>query len=258
MLIDYGEHGEVVFLLKKPKKVELTVDEVYQAIRLLPNLTKILERDLLISSLLRMSTPEEAKYVVRLMLKDLKLGYYQSTVVRAVAKAYRVPVELVESAAAVLGLTEGLLVASEGELKLTEIKLRPGQFLKPQLAHLYESDKVSYPVRAEYKYDGSRLQIHKWGTEIWLFSRRGIEKSQTLPEIVEVARRFNVQTCIVDSEVVAIDEKGNFLPFKRLLERTVPQELKPEELAERKEKVGVTVRAFDILFLNGRDRKSVV
>ncbi len=253
LLIDYGEHGEVVFLLKKPKKVELTVDEVYQAIRLLPNLTKILERDLLISSLLRMSTPEEAKYVVRLMLKDLKLGYYQSIVVRAVAKAYRVPAELVESAAAVLGLTEGLLVASEGELKLTEIKLRPGQFLKPQLAHLYESDKVSYPVRAEYKYDGSRLQIHKWGTEIWLFSRRGIEKSQTLPEIVEVARRFNVQTCIVDSEVVAIDERGNFLPFKRLLERTVPRELKPEELAERKEKVGVTVRAFDILFLNGSE-----
>jgi len=253
LLIDYGEHGEIAFLLKKPKAAELTVEEVYEAIRMLPELSRIFERDLMISSLLRVGTPEEAKYIVRLILGDLKLGYYQSTVVRAVAKAYNVPVELVESAAAVLGLTEGLLLAPEGELKLAEVKLRPGQFLMPQLAHLYEPDKVSYPVRGEYKYDGSRLQIHKWGTQIWLFSRRGIEKSQTLPEIVQIARGLNAQTCILDSEVVAIDEKGNFLPFKRLLERTVPRELQPEELADRKEKVGVTARFFDILFLNGSE-----
>ncbi len=253
LLIDYGEHGEVAFLLKKPKQAELTVDDVYQAIRMLPKLERILERDLMISSLLRVGTPEEAKYIVRLILGDLKLGYYQSTVVRSVAKAYDVPIELVSSAAAVLGLTEGLMLAPEGELKLAEVKLRPGRFLAPQLAHLYEPDKVSYPVRSEYKYDGSRLQIHKWGTQTWLFSRRGIEKSQTLPEIVEIARRLNAQTCIVDGEVLAVDEKGSFLPFKKLLERTVPRELQPQELAERKEKVGVTVRAFDILFLNGSE-----
>jgi len=253
LLIDYGEHGEVAFLLKKPKKAKLTVDEVYQAIRMLPKLARIFERDLMVSSLLRVGTPEEAKYVVRLILGDLKLGYYQSTVVRAVAKAYNVPVELVESAAAILGITEGLLLAPEGELKLSRVKLRPGQFLKPQLAHLYEPDRVSYLVRAEYKYDGSRLQIHKWGTQIWLFSRRGIEKSQTLPELVEITRRFRAQSCIVDSEVVAVDEKGVLQPFQSLLERTVPRELQPEELAKRKEKIGVTVRAFDILFLNGSE-----
>jgi len=253
LLIDYGEHGEVAFLLKKPKQAELTVDQAYHAIRLLPNLSRILERDLLISSLLRVGTPEEAKYIVRLILGDLKLGYYQGTVVRAVAKAYNVPVELVEGAAAVLGVAEGLLVASGGELRLTEVKLRPGRFLKPQLAHLYEPDKVSYPARAEYKYDGSRLQIHKWGTKVWLFSRRGIEKSQTLSEIVEIASGLTAQTCIVDAEIVAIDEKGNFLPFQKLLERTVPRELQPGELGERKEKVGVTFRAFDILFLNGSE-----
>jgi len=253
LLIDYGEHGEVAFLLKKPKEAELTVDEVYQAIRMLPKLSKIFERDLMVSSLLRVGTAEEAKYIIRLMLGDLKLGYYQSTVVRAVAKAYNVPVELVESAAAILGITEGLMLAPEGEPKLAEVKLRPGQFLKPQLAHLYEPDKVSYPVRAEYKYDGSRLQIHKWGTLTRLFSRRGIEKTQTLPELVEIAQRLNVHSCIIDGEVVAVDEKGVFQPFQLLLERTVPRELTPEELAKRKEKIGVTIRAFDILFLNGSE-----
>ncbi len=253
LLVDYGEHGEVAFLMKKPAKAELTVEEVYEAIRLLPKVAKLNERDLLVSSLLRVATPEEAKYIVRLLLGDLKLGYYESTVIRAAAKAYNVPPELIASATSILGVTEGLLLAPEGELKLSEVKLRPGQFLKPQLAHLYEPDKVSYPVRVEYKYDGSRLQIHKWGTQVRLFSRRGVEKTQTLPEVVEIAQKFNAQSCIVDSEVVAVDEKGVFQPFQSLLERTVPRELSPEELARRKQKLGVTVRVFDILFLNGRE-----
>jgi DNA ligase-1 len=253
LLIDYGEHGEVAFLLKKPREAVLTIEEVYEAIRILPRLSRIIERDLTVSSLLRVSTPEEAKYVVRLILGDLKLGYYESTVIRAVAKAYNVPIELVESASAILGLTEGLLLVPEGIPKLSEVKLRPGQFLKPQLAHLYEPDKVSYPVRVEYKYDGSRLQIHKWGTQIRLFSRRGIEKTETLPEVVQAALRFNAQSCIVDAEVIAVDQAKRMLPFQRLLERTVPRELEPEALKLRREDTAVTIRAFDILFLNGTE-----
>jgi len=107
-------------------------------------------------------------------------------------------------------------------------------------------------VRAEYKYDGSRLQIHKWGSQIKLFSRRAIEKSQTLPEIVKIARKFNAYSCIVDSEVVAVDGNGKLLPFQALLERTGPRKLTPKELERRKEKIGVNIKVFDILFLNGR------
>ncbi|MEM0096374.1 MAG: ATP-dependent DNA ligase [Candidatus Bathyarchaeia archaeon] len=253
LMIDYGEHGEVAYLLKKPSEAVLSVNEVYEAVRLLPKLKGVKERELYVSSLLRVSTPLEAKYIVRLLLGDLKLGYYASTVVRAAAKAYGVPVELIQNACAIMGLAEGISLASEGLLKLAEVKMRPGQFIKPQLAHLYEPDKVVYPVRAEYKIDGSRLQIHKWGTQIWLFSRRGVEKSQTLPEIVEIAKTFKAQSCIVDGEVFAVDQNGNPLPFQVMLERTVPRELAPEELLERMAKVRVTYRAFDILFLNGKE-----
>ena len=253
LLIDYGEHGEVAYLLTKPKNSELTVKEVYEAIKLLPKLKKIRERELHVSSMLRAGTPTEAKYIVRLLLEDLKLGYYTRTVIRAAARAYEVPPELIENACAILGLTEGITLASEGTLKLSEVKIRPGQSIKPQLAHLYEPEKVAYPARAEYKLDGSRLQIQKWGTRIWLFSRRGIEKSQTLPEIVEIAQKFDAQSCIVDSEVIAIDNSGNPLPFQSLLERTVPTKLSKEELEDRMRKVKVTIKAFDILLLNGQE-----
>jgi len=257
LLIDYGEHGEVAYLLKKPSEPKLSVNEVYEAVRLLPKLKGVKERELYVASLLRVATPQEAKYIVRLLLGDLKLGYYTSTVMRAAARAYQVPVELIQNACAIMGIAEGISLASEGLPKLEEVKMRPGQFIRPQLAHLYEPDKVVYPVRAEYKIDGSRLQVHKWGTQIWIFSRRGVEKSETLPEIVEIAKKFNAQSCIVDGEVLAVDQKGNPLPFQVMLERTVPRELTPEELAERMEKVRVTYRAFDILFLNGRELTSL-
>lgn len=253
LLIDYGEYGEVAALLLKLKEPRLTVDEVYQSIRLLPTLQKVKERDYLITSLLEASTPQEGKYVVRLLLFDLKLGYYERTVVHAAARAYNVPPQLIENACALLGLTEGIMLAPEGALALKEVKLRPGQYLKPQLAHAYQPEKVKYPALAEPKLDGSRLQIHKWGTKIWLFSRRGAEKTQTLPEITEIARKFNAQRCIVDSEVIAIDTDGQPLPFQNLLERTVPRELSSEELKERTEKVTVTARAFDIIYLDQRE-----
>lgn len=253
LLIDYGEHGEVAYLLKKPKDPELTVEEVYEAIKLLPKLKRIRERELHISSLLRLSTPQEAKYIVRLLLRDLKLGYYARTVINAASKTYHIPSEIIENASAILGLSETIILASEDPLKLSKVKIRPLQFIKPQLAHLYEPDKVVYPIRAEYKLDGSRLQIHKWGTQTQLFSRRGIDKSQTLLEIVEIASIFNAQSCIIDGEVIAVDDYGNPLPFQALLKRTVPKELKPKELAERMEKVRVTFRAFDILYLNGQE-----
>jgi DNA ligase-1 len=253
LLEDYGDHSEVAYLLKKPKNSDLTMQEVYEAIRLLPKLTKIRERELQVSSLLRVSTPTESKYIVRLLLGDLKLGYYTRTVIMAAAKAYEVSPELIENAVAILGLTDGIKLASKGTLELSGIKMRPGQFIKPQLAHLYEPDKVAYPARAELKLDGSRLQIHKWGTQIWLYSRRGIEKTQTLPEIVEIAERFDAHSCIVDSEVIAVDNARNPLPFQMLLKRTVPRKLPPEELEERKAEVKISIKAFDILFLNGQE-----
>ncbi|RLI37100.1 hypothetical protein DRO55_02120 [Candidatus Bathyarchaeota archaeon] len=251
LFIDYGEYGEVASMLIRPKEPKLTVDEVYEAIRIIPKLERVYERVLHISSLLQNSTPDEARYIVRLLLNDLKLGYRQETVTSAIARLYGVPAELLERVSAIIGLVEGLTMAPKGEAELSKIRIRPGQFLKPQLAHIYDPDKVSYPARVEYKYDGSRLQIHRWGSQVRLFSRRGIEKSSTLPEVVDIAMGFKAQSCIVDCEVIAVGEDGTFLPFQYLLERTVPRELPTEELRERMRKVRLTIKAFDILYLNG-------
>ena len=254
LLRDYGEHGEVAFLLlarKNVKKPRLTLEEVYESIKLLPKLEKVAERDQLVASLLEASTPQEAKYIVRLLLFDLKLGFKEKTVIHAAARAYSLPPETIENVCGIIGLTEGILLAQKGALALSRVKLRPGQFLKPQLAELYQPEKVTYPTLAEHKLDGSRLQIHKWGTRIWLYSRRGIEKSQSFPELMDITREFKAQNIIVDGEVLAMDTNGKILPFQSLLRRTTMTKLPKEEMSRNE--VRVTIRVFDILFLNGRE-----
>ena len=254
LLRDYGEHGEVAFLLlarKNVKKPRLTLEEVYESIKLLPKLEKVAERDQLVASLLEASTPQEAKYIVRLLLFDLKLGFKEKTVIHAAARAYSLPPETIENVCGIIGLTEGILLAQKGALALSRVKLRPGQFLKPQLAELYQPEKVTYPTLAEHKLDGSRLQIHKWGTRIWLYSRRGIEKSQSFPELMDITREFKAQNIIVDGEVLAMDTNGKILPFQSLLRRTTMTKLPTEEMSRNE--VRVTIRIFDILFLNGRE-----
>jgi DNA ligase-1 len=250
LLIDYGEHGEVAFLLLSEKDPTLTVNEVYKSIRLLPRLSKIRERDLLISSLLDASTPIEAKYIMRLLLFNLKLGYYERTVIRAAAKAYKVPVSLIESVCAIIGLTEGIMVAAQGTPELEKVRLRPGQFLKPQLAHIYEPEKVNYPCLVEVKLDGNRLQIHKWGTRIWLFSRSGKDKTETYRKVSKIGQSLGAHSCIVDGEVVAVDSEGKILPFQRLLRISASTPSDGEE--PKRSKITASFKAFDLVYMNGR------
>ncbi len=246
---EYGDYGDIASMLVQARKPTLTVDEVCESIKLLPKLQGIHDRVLMIASLLRCSTSEEAKYIIRLILQDLKLGYHEHTVTSAVARALGIGMDAVEGACSILGVMRGLLLAPKGEAALRSVKLRPGMFLLPQLAHLYDPDRLQLPALVEYKFDGSRLQLHKWGTRVWLFSRRAIEKSQTLPEIVEIVKAFSAHSCIVDSEVIAMDQEGRFLPFQHLLLRTVPREYEEERLEE----VSLTIRAFDMMYLNGRN-----
>lgn len=253
LLVDYGEYGEVISLLSQPKDAKLTLKEVYEAIRLLPALESTKERDYLISSILDAATPLEAKYVVRLLLFDLKLGYNERTVIHAAARAYSVPPELIENVCSIIGVTEGIMLAPRGKLVLEKVRLRPGQFLKPQLAHIYEPEKVAYPTFAEHKIDGVRLQIHKWGTRIWSYSRQGLEKTEVYPEVRQIATKFRAQSCIVDCEIVATDSEGQLLPFQTLLKRTGTKQPSSKELQQPMEETTVTIRAFDLLYQGGRE-----
>lgn len=254
LFMDYGDYSEIAHFLTTPEKnPSLTVEEIYKSIKLLARM--YLEKTFdskrrrmgICSSILQQSTPNEARFFIRLLLKDLRLMYSINTVSEVVSDQYHLDFNTLIAAQAMINPINAMIRGIRGgNTELLKIKMVPGMFIRPMLAQLYTREKVVYPVIAEIKWDGSRIQIHKNEEKILLFSRRGIEKSAVLPEIVNIAKKFESNNCIVDAEVLSIDLEGKIQPWDRMLKRTVQKIFKPTLVNDEP----VTIKAFDILFLN--------
>ena len=238
-----GDYGEVAEDLTKNGGGELYVKEVYLSLKLFQKLD-VKERGGIARSMLSLCSGREAKYLVRLMLGDLKLGFKEATLIKAFSKAYDVDLDLLKDTVAIRGLIDALKLASTGLLPIYGLRIKPGVPLRPMLAHIYSEEKISFPSRVEFKYDGSRIQIHRDKGRVWLFTRRMKEKSEVLPEIVSVASNIKSESFILDSEVIPLSPDGKPLPFQYLLERTLPKKYSGR-------KVNVGVKIFDIIYLNG-------
>ena len=135
-------------------------------------------------------------------------------------------------------------------------KLTPGIPLKPMLAHpakgvqdiLSRLDSKG-AFTSEYKYDGERAQIHIFDKKVKIFSRNQEDNSTKYPDVVKIAEdmvKEGVESCIIDSEIVAWDaDKKAILPFQVLTTR------KRKDVLEENIRVQVCIYAFDMLYLNG-------
>jgi len=112
-------------------------------------------------------------------------------------------------------------------------------------------ERTGMPVRLEYKYDGFRLQIHKQGNKIKLFTRRLEEVSSQFPDVVEaVKKHVKAINCILDSEAVGYDPKtGKYQPFQHISKR-IKRKYSINELAKE---LPVEINIFDILYLEGNE-----
>ncbi len=146
------------------------------------------------------------------------------------------------------------IAKEEGIKGLKEVKLVIGRPLRPMLAHKVETikeafDVVGRPAKIEYKYDGFRLQIHKKGDKIWLFTRRLDDVTKQFPDVVQYVKEcVKAEEVIIDTETVGIDkETGKFLPFQRISRRIK----RKYDIYQMMKEIPVTVFAFDIIYLNG-------
>ncbi|MHA1909508.1 MAG: ATP-dependent DNA ligase, partial [Candidatus Thorarchaeota archaeon] len=100
---------------------------------------------------------------------------------------------------------------------------------------------------AEYKYDGARVQIHKKGDTVKIYSRRLNEVTESMPEIVqEVLAKIGSQSAILDGEVVAVDEKDHPYPFQIVMKRFG----RSKNIEEASKKIRLKLILFDILLVN--------
>ena len=213
-----------------------------------------------VSSMLNDATPQESKFILKILLGTLRLGIAENTVMDALAIAFtgkKENREIIENAYNVssdLGkVAEVISTGGIEEIEKFEIKLFSP--IRPMLADRTKSgeetvEKFQEKFAAEYKLDGERAQIHKQKDKIEIFSRSLEIITSYYPDIVEkISKLIISEDVILEAEVVAMNSNsGDFLPFQELMHRR-----RKYEIEEAVTKYPITVNFFDVLFSEGKN-----
>ena len=282
---DIGEAAANTIARKKQATLfqqELTTNKVFDNLRMLAGIEgqgSVDKKIKIIAELLTSAKPEEAKYIIRTIIEDLRVGLGEGTMRDAITwscfekdmgftydkekntttvpdrEQYNKYTGAVQNAFDIVNdFAEVTKLARKGLSALQNVELKAGMPIKVMLFQKVKNiaeafEKLGKPMALEYKYDGFRIQIHKQGNDIKLFTRRLEEVTKQFPEVVEAVKE-NVKgdSFILDSEAVGYDPKTKkYLPFQNISQR-IKRKYNIPELAK---KFPVELNIFDIIFYNG-------
>lgn len=262
---------------------DLTVDKVFKNLQKLADTEGkgAVDRKLqLIAELLTSAKPLEAKYIIRTVLQDLRIGVGEGSIRDAICWAFfedkfklnydqkqnkldmsddeRVIYnEYVDAIQRAYDMTNDFAEVADAAKEqkidaLTKLKLKAGKPIKVMLFQKSEGiedafERVGKPAALEFKYDGFRLQLHNDGNNIKLFTRRLENVTKQFPDIVKTLKEhIKAKKYILDAEIIGIDPKtGKWLPFQDISQR-IKRKYDIEKLAKD---VPVMINIFDIMML---------
>lgn len=263
---DIGETGQRFIGSKKQVtffQEALTVQKVYETLDKVAKTSgsgAVDSKMALLAGLLAAASPLEAKYILRTVTGNLRLGIADMTVLDALAIAYgggkdaREFVERAYNICSDLGRVAETVV-EKGLDGIKRFQVSVGEPIRPMLAERLSSpeeilEKLGGKCVAEYKYDGERLQAHKSGKEVTLFSRRVENISSQYPDAVKLFREYiKADEAILECECVAVDiDTGEMRPFQELMHRR-----RKYGVDKAMEDYPVSLFMFDALFVDGKD-----
>lgn len=260
---DLGDAAEEMIEGKTQQKLmtnELTVEKVMNRLQKVSEMEKegisqSVSQDKkkkLLADLLSSSEPEEARYLARMMLENLRIGIGEGTVRDALDQAFLdgESSELIQEAYDYSNDFIKVATASrEGKEELEKIDLelfRPvNSMLAKKVKNIEEGfETVGKPAAVDFKYDGMRAQIHVREGEVKIFTRRLENVTDQFPDVKRyVEEQIESDNCIIDSEIVGMKD-GEVIPFQRLSKR-----IKRKYDIEKMEKeIPVELRPFDVLY----------
>tara|TARA_B100002003_G_scaffold251926_1_gene298998 strand:+ start:4878 stop:6551 length:1674 start_codon:yes stop_codon:yes gene_type:complete len=258
---DVGEATKKSFILKKQTVLSteiLTIRKVsdnFEKIARISGKRAQSRKIKLLSELLSNATPLEAKYLIRTILGELRAGVAEGIVKDAIAKSFDIVPSVVERAYMItndLGKV-AIIAMEEGEKGLKQLNVVVGVPLKAMLAQICPSieDGLKGINKAilEIKYDGARIQIHKKGDKIKIYSRRLEDVTRALPDIVELTKKaVTSRDAIIEGEAVAVDSITHKpKAFQDLLRRF----RRKYSVKKMTEEIPFETYVFDILFVDG-------
>ena len=241
----------------------ITLERVYETLLKIANLEGKGSQEMkmrYVSSILNDATPQEAKFILKILLGTLRLGIAENTVMDALAIAFtgekenREVIENAYNVSSDLGKV-AQVVSTGGIEQIRRFQIQLFNPIRPMLADRIKSGedtvkKFQNDFAAEYKLDGERAQIHKQKDTIMIFSRSLENITSYYPDIVEkISKLIISDDVILEAEIVAMNtNSGDFLPFQELMHRR-----RKYEIDEAVMKYPITVNFFDVLFSNGKN-----
>ena len=241
---------------------DYSVIDIYDIMIKISTKTGIGSKDMKIkflSNMLSMSSPEEAKFIVRYALGKLRLGFGDYTILEALSVAstnertFKQNLEHAYNICSDLGYV-GELLYSKGIDEIKNMKVTLFKPIRPALAERVVTfhqikEKMGDKFAVEQKYDGFRCQIHKKNTEIKIYSRNLDETTHMFPDIAkEVLKNIHENEIIFEGEAIAFNETTNeFLPFQETIQRK-----RVYNIEEKIKEIPLHLFAFDLLYLNGK------
>ncbi len=226
------------------------VDAAFDALAAVAGAGAAGRRRELLDALAARATAAEWDFLTRVLLGELRTGALEGVLVAAIARAAGRAEPEVRRAAMLLGdLAETALLALTGGEALADVGLIPGRPVLPMLAGTAADVAaamvvVAGEVSVEYKLDGARIQVHRRGGEVRVFTRSLAEVTGRLPEIVAVVRDLPGGDLILDGETLALDDDGAPRAFQDTMARFG---------AQTASEIALRPWFFDVLHAGGRD-----
>jgi DNA ligase-1 len=205
-------------------------------------------------ALFSLVTPAEQDFIIRLLVGELRQGALKGVMVDAIAAAASLPVAEVRRAAmyASLGATAHFALL-EGTAGMQRFQLETLSPLAPMLAQTATDtsdalQQLTGEVAFEWKMDGARIQAHKSGNVVRVFTRSLNDVSAAIPEIVAALHALPTQDVVLDGEAIVLDASGRPVPFQVTMRR-FGRKLNVEQL---RAKLPISAYYFDCLRLDGR------
>ena len=201
------------------------VDEVFGRIAATSGAGSARTRAELLQRLFERATDAEQDFLARLLFGELRQGALEGVLVEAVARAAKIPAATVRRAAMLAGALAPVArtALTEGATALQALVVQPFTPVQPMLAD--SADGVDAALRdlgqasLEFKLDGARIQVHKSGDEVRVYSRNLRDVTAAVPEVVEAARSLPARTLILDGEAIALRSDGTPHPFQMTMRR---------------------------------------
>jgi DNA ligase 1 len=211
------------------------------------------ERQRLLRELFAKATSEEQHFLFRLVIGELRQGAVEGLMLEAVAKAANVPAQQIRRARMMAGdlatVARAALTGDTATLSSFAAQLfRP---VHPMLAGSAEDPAEALgelgQAALEYKLDGARIQVHKSGDQVSVYSRRLNDVTPAVPELVEVIRSLPARDLIMDGEVIALRGNGTPHPFQVTMSRFGRR----LDIERQRAELPLTPFFFDLLYLDG-------